>query len=67
MAKKKSIKVYNKKREKRLYERVTDINDFCRVIAKHKHKVLYSYFENVGGKRTLKDRGKLSFLGKSFP
>ena len=55
MAKKKSIKVYNKKREKRLYERVADVNDFCRVIAKHKSKVLYSYFENVDGKRTLKD------------
>ena len=55
MGKKKSIKVYNKKKEKRLYERVSDVNDFCRVIAKHKNRVLFSYFENEGGKRTLKD------------
>ncbi len=55
MSKKKTIKVYNKKKVKRLYERVADVNDFCRVLAKHKNKVLFSYFETVDKKRTLKD------------
>ena len=40
----KKIKVYNKKKEKRLYERVVDIKDFCRVVAKHGDRVLFSYF-----------------------
>jgi len=42
--KEKEIKVYNKKREKRLYERVVDVKDFCKVIAKHGDRVLFSYF-----------------------
>ena len=48
----KAIKVYNKKREKRLYERVSDVRDFCRVIAKHGDRVLFSYFDK---KRNLFD------------
>ena len=48
----KTIKVYNKKREKRLYERVSDVKDFCRVIAKHGDRVLFSYFDK---KRNLLD------------
>ena len=42
--KNKNIKVYNKKKEKRPFERVSDVRDFCRVIAKHKDRVLFSYF-----------------------
>ena len=48
----KNIKVYNKKKEKRLYERVSDVKDFCRVISKHGDRVLFSYF---GKGRTLID------------
>ena len=55
MSNKKSIKVYNKKKVKRLYERVSDIKDFCRVIAKHGDRTLFSYFETVDKKRTLKE------------
>ncbi len=50
--KKKAIKVYNKKKEKRLYERVSDVKDFCRVISKHGDRVLFSYFDK---KRNLHD------------
>lgn len=53
MSKTKAIKVYNKPKAKRLYERVSDIKDFCKVISKHKDRVLFSYF--VGKKRELHD------------
>ena len=52
MSKTKAIKVYNKKKENRLYERVSDVKDFCRVISKHGDKVLFSYFDK---KRNLYD------------
>lgn len=52
MSKTKAIKVYNKKQEKRLYERVSDVKDFCRVISKHGDRVLFSYFDK---KRNLYD------------
>ena len=55
MSKKKATKIYNKKREKRLYERVSDVRDFCRVISKHGDRQLFSYFETVDKKRTLKE------------
>ena len=45
MSKTKAIKVYNKKKGKRLYERVSDVRDFCRVVAKHGDRVLFSYFD----------------------
>ncbi len=40
----KEIKVYNKKKERRQYERVSDVNDLCRIIAKHGDRVAFSYF-----------------------
>lgn len=52
MSKTKNIKVYNKKKEKRLYERVNDVRDFCKVIEKHGDKVVFSYFDK---KRNLYD------------
>ncbi len=52
MSKSNGIKVYNKKKCRRLYERVSDVNDFCRVISKHKDRVLYTYFDK---KRQLHD------------
>ena len=45
-------KVYNKKKTKRLYERVADVRDLCRVIQKHGSKVAFSYF---GEGRRLQD------------
>ena len=52
MAKDKNIKpkhtrVFNKKKEKRLYERVSDIKDFCRVISKHGDRIVFSYFDKL--------------------
>ena len=52
MSKTANIKVYNKKKCLRRYERVSDVNDFCRVIAKHGDRVLFSYFDK---KRQLHD------------
>ncbi len=54
----KAIKVYNKKKCLRRYERVSDVNDFCRVIAKHGDRVLYSYFDK---KRQLHDMSYQEF------
>ncbi len=45
MDKSKKIKVYNKKKCLRRYERVSDVNDFCRIIEKHGDRVLFSYFD----------------------
>ncbi len=44
MNKTKAIKVYNKKKSQRLYERVSDVNDLCRILKKHGDRVLFSYF-----------------------
>ena len=43
----KHIRVFNKKKEKRLYERVSDIKDFCRVISKHGDRIVFSYFDKL--------------------
>ncbi len=40
----KHIKVYNKKKTKRNYERVADVRDLCRVLEKHGSRVAFSYF-----------------------
>ena len=48
----KHIKVYNKKRTKRNYERVADVRDLCRVLEKHGSRVAFSYF---GEGRRLQD------------
>ena len=48
----KHIKVYNKKKTKRNYERVADVRDLCRVIQKHGSRVAFSYF---GEGRRLQD------------
>ena len=45
-------KAYNKKKTKRLYERVADVRDLCRVLQKHGSKVAFSYF---GEGRRLQD------------
>ena len=50
--KEKQIKVYNKKKERRYYERVSDVRDLCRVFQKHGSKVAFSYF---GEGRRLQD------------
>jgi len=39
------IKVFNKKKTKHNYERVSNIKDFCQVLSKHGNRVLYSYFD----------------------
>ena len=44
MANQKQPKVYNKKKTKRLYERVADVRDLCRIIEKHGSRVAFSYF-----------------------
>ncbi len=45
MSKTKAIKVYNKKKEVRLYERVSDVKDLCRLLKKHDERILFSYFD----------------------
>ncbi len=45
MSKTKEIKVYNKKKVQRLYERVTDVKDLCRILKKHDERILFSYFD----------------------
>ena len=50
--KEKQIKVYNKKKERRNYERVADVRDLCRVFQKHGSKIAFSYF---GEGRRLQD------------
>ena len=50
--KEKQIKVYNKKKIKRNYERVADVRDLCRVLQKHGSKIAFSYF---GEGRRLQD------------
>ena len=57
----KTIKVYNKKKEKRLYERVSDVKDFYKVISKHGDRVLFSYFDK---KRNLYDMTYAEFSDK---
>ena len=44
MANQKQPKAYNKKKTKRMYERVADVRDLCRVLEKHGSKVAFSYF-----------------------
>ena len=52
MSKEKTAKIINKAPCKRLYERVLDVKDFCRVIEKHGNRVLFTYFDK---KRQLHD------------
>ena len=52
MSKEKTAKIINKAPCKRLYERVLDVKDFCRVIEKHGDRVLFTYFDK---KRQLHD------------
>ena len=40
----KQPKVYNKKKTRREYERVSDVRDLCRVFQKHGSRVAFSYF-----------------------
>lgn len=44
--KKSDVKVHRKPKTERLYERVSDVNEFCRVVAKHGNKTVFSYFDN---------------------
>ena len=52
MSKTKEIRVYNKAKTPRLYERVSNANEFCKIISKHGDRVLFSYFDS---KRNLHD------------
>ena len=52
MSKEKTAKIINKAPCKRLYERVLDVKDFCRIIEKHGDRVLFTYFDK---KRQLHD------------
>ena len=52
MGKEKTAKIINKAPCKRLYERVLDVKDFCRIIEKHGDRVLFTYFDK---KRQLHD------------
>lgn len=52
MSTEKNAKIINKAPCKRLYERVLDVKDFCRVIEKHGDRVLFTYFDK---KRQLHD------------
>ena len=52
MSTEKNAKIINKAPCKRLYERVRDVKDFCRVIEKHGDRVLFTYFDK---KRQLHD------------
>ena len=65
MNKEKIAKIINKPKEVRLYERVIDVKDFCRVLAKHSDKVLFTYFDK---KRQLHDitYGEFLFKAKSL-
>ncbi len=51
-AKKKQPKVYNKKKTKKEYERVSDVRDLCGVLQKHGSRIAFSYF---GEGRRLQD------------
>ena len=51
-AKKKQPKVYNKKKTKKEYERVSDVRDLCGVLQKHGSRIAFSYF---GEGRQLQD------------
>ena len=65
MSKEKTAKIINKPKEIRLYERVMDVKDFCRVLTKHSDKVLFTYFDK---KRKLHDitYGEFLFKAKSL-
>ena len=65
MSKEKTAKIINKPKEVRLYERVMDVKDFCRVISKHSDRVLFTYFDK---KRKLHDitYGEFLFKAKSL-
>ncbi len=62
MSKEKNAKIINKPKDVRLYERVMDVKDFCRVLAKHSDKVLFTYFDK---KRNLHDITYGEFLIKA--
>ena len=59
MSKEKTAKIINKPKEVRLYERVMDVKDFCKVLEKHSDKVLFTYFDK---KRQLHDMTYGEFL-----
>ena len=62
MSKEKTAKIINKPKEVRLYERVMDVKDFCRVLTKHSDKVVFTYFDK---KRQLHDVTYGEFLHKA--
>ena len=62
MSKEKTAKIINKPKEIRLYERVMDVKDFCRVLTKHSDKVVFTYFDK---KRQLHDVTYGEFLHKA--
>ena len=61
MSKEKTSKIINNPKEVRLYERVRDIKDFCKLLEKHSDKVLFTYFDK---KRQLHDVTYAEFLLK---
>lgn len=62
MSKEKNAKIINKPKDIRLYERVMDVKDFCRVLTKHSDRVLFTYFDK---KRKLHDMTYGEFLVKA--
>ena len=62
MSKEKTSKIINNPKEVRLYERVRDIKDFCKLLEKHSDKVLFTYFDK---KRQLHDVTYAEFLLKA--
>ena len=61
MSKEKTAKIINIPKDIRLYERVSDVKDFCRVLSKHSDRVLFTYFDK---KRELHDVTYGEFLHK---
>lgn len=62
MNNRKSVKIINKPKDIRIYERVLDVKDFCRVLSKHNDKVLFSYFDKS---RQLHDMTYNEFVQRS--
>ena len=56
-----AIKVYNKPKTARLYERVSNIKEFCQILTKHEDKIVFSYFDK---KRNLYDMTYAEFYNK---
>ena len=61
MSQEKNQKIINIPKDIRLYERVSDVYDFCRTIEKHGDRILFTYFDK---KRQLHDITYVEFTRK---